>query len=78
VRLTVKGPDGTVYLNRDLKAGDSYQVPNIGDLLLATTDAGAVDVVLDGKDMGRVGQNQQILGKVSLNPASLVDRFNSR
>jgi cytoskeleton protein RodZ len=78
VRLTVRGPDGTVYLNRDLKAGDSYQVPNIGDLLLATTDAGAVDVLLDGKDMGRVGQNQQILGKVSLNPASLVDRFNSR
>jgi cytoskeleton protein RodZ len=77
VRLTVRGPDGTIYLNRDLKAGDSYQVPNLTDLSLATSDAGAVDVMLDGKDLGKVGQDQEILGKVSLNPSSLVDRFNT-
>ena len=76
-RLTVRGADGTLYLNRDLKSGDSYQVPNIPGLSLATSDAGAVDVVVDGLDKGRVGQNQQILGHVSLEPQSLVDRFNT-
>jgi cytoskeleton protein RodZ len=76
-RLTVRGPDGTLYLNRDLKDGDSYQVPNIEGLSLATSDAGAVEVVLDGLDKGRVGHSQQILGHVSLDAQSLVDRFNS-
>ena len=76
-KLTVRGADGTLYLNKDLRAGDSYQVPNIAGLSLATSDAGAVDVVVDGLDKGQVGQNQQILGHVSLEPQSLVERFNS-
>jgi cytoskeleton protein RodZ len=76
-RLTVRSGDGTIYLNRDLKAGDSYQVPNIAGLSLATNNAGAVVVVVDGKNMGKVGQNQEILGHVSLEPSSLVNRFNS-
>ena len=77
-RVTVRGEDGTLYLNRDLKAGDTYQVPNTPGLSLATSDAGAVEVVLDGLAMGRAGQQQQVLGRVSLDPQSLVDRFNSR
>lgn len=76
-RLTVRGPDGTIYLNRDLKAGDSYWVPNIAGLSMATSNAGMVDVAVDGANLGRAGQNQQILGRVSLNPASLAERFNS-
>ncbi len=77
-RITVRGVDGTLYLNRDLKAGDTYQVPNTPGLNMATSDAGAVEVVLDGLAMGRAGQQQQVLGRVSLDPQSLVDRFNSR
>jgi cytoskeleton protein RodZ len=77
-RITVRSADGTLYLNRDLKAGDSYQAPNIPGLSMATSNAGAVEVVLDGQAIGRAGQQQQILGRVSLDPQSLVDRFNSR
>lgn len=77
-RITVRGGDGTLYLNRDLKAGDTYQVPNMPGLSMATSDAGAVEVVLDGLAMGRAGQQQQVLGRVSLDPQSLVDRFNGR
>jgi cytoskeleton protein RodZ len=76
-KVTVRGGDGTLYLNKELKAGDSYQVPNLPGLSLATSNAGGVDVVVDGLDKGRVGQNQQILGHVSLEPQSLVERFNS-
>ena len=75
-RITVRGADGSLYINRDLKAGDAYQVPNIVGLTMATSDAGAVEVDLDGAPMGRIGQSQQILGRVSLDPQSLADRFN--
>jgi cytoskeleton protein RodZ len=75
-RITVRGPDGALYINRDLKAGDTYRVPNLTGLTLAVADAGQVEVNLDGQALGRVGQPSQILGKVSLEPQSLMDRYN--
>ncbi|HET7084410.1 MAG TPA: RodZ domain-containing protein [Rhizomicrobium sp.] len=78
VTVTVKGPGGQLLLNRDLKAGDIYQVPNLPGLTMATSDAGAIEVDLDGMAMGRAGQSQQVLGRVSLDPQSLADRFNNR
>jgi cytoskeleton protein RodZ len=75
-RVTVRSDDGTLYLNRDLKAGDVYQVPNTPGLNVAVSDAGAVEVDLDGIALGRAGQQSQVLGRMSLDPQSLVDRFN--
>jgi cytoskeleton protein RodZ len=77
-RITIKGPDGSTYANRDMAAGDSYSVPAVEGLSLAVADAGAVDAVVDGLDLGKVGENSQVLGHVSLDPQSLVDRFNTR
>lgn len=75
-RVTVRGPDGMLYINRDLAAGDTYRVPNLTGLTLAVADAGAIEVDLDGQVLGRAGQPRQVLGKVSLDPQSLTDRFN--
>ncbi|MCP5411012.1 MAG: helix-turn-helix domain-containing protein [Alphaproteobacteria bacterium] len=75
-RVTVHGPDGMLYINRDLAPGDVYRVPNLTGLTLAVADAGAIEVDLDGQALGRVGQSHQVLGKVSLEPQSLMDRFN--
>ncbi len=74
-RVTVKGSDGSILLNRNLQAGDSYRAPNEPGITLATTDGGALEVDLDGTSLGRVGQPQQVLGRVSLDPQSLADRF---
>jgi cytoskeleton protein RodZ len=76
-RVTVKGPDGQYLLNRDLKAGDSYQVPDVTGATLATNNAGALEVDLDGITLGRAGPQQEVLGRVSLDPQSLSDRFNN-
>ena len=76
-KLTVRGADGQILLNRDLKSGDSYQVPNMSGVTMAASDAGALEVDLDGIALGRAGQAQQIVGKVSLDPQSLADRFNN-
>lgn len=77
VRVTVTGGGGQLYLNRDLKAGDVYRVPNLPGLFMATSNAGGLDVELDNKLVGRMGQDSQVLGKVSLDPASLADRFHT-
>ncbi len=73
-RVLVQGPDGMVYINRTLKPGDSYQVPNLVGLALTTSNAGAVEVDLDGQPMGVLGRNQQTAEAVSLDPQSLFDR----
>ena len=75
VRVTVKGPDGSILLNRDLQAGDIYQAPNEPGITLATSDGGALEMDVDGKNLGTVGQPQQVLGRVSLEPDSLMERF---
>jgi cytoskeleton protein RodZ len=75
-RITVRNADGSFLLNRDLKSGDSYQVPNLPGVTLATSNAGAVELDLDGIAMGRAGAQSQVLGRVSLDPQSLNDRFN--
>ncbi|HEY2007488.1 MAG TPA: helix-turn-helix domain-containing protein [Rhizomicrobium sp.] len=77
VRVTVKNGEGQMILNRDLKSGDSYQVPNTPGITMATNNAGVVEIDLDGIALGRAGQSQQILGRVSLDPQALADRFNN-
>ena len=74
-RVTVRTADGSFLLNRDLKAGDSYQVPDMAGVTMATSNAGAVEVDLDGIALGRVGSQSQLLGRVSLDPQSLTERF---
>jgi len=77
-RITVRGADGRLYINRDLAPGEVYYVPNLPGLNLAIANAGAVEATLDGKALGRIGQENQVLGRVSLDPQSLADRFNMR
>jgi hypothetical protein len=78
VRISVMSAEGEMILNRDLRAGDVYQVPNTPGITLATSNAGVVEVELDGIALGRIGQPEQVLGRASLDPQSLTDRFNNR
>ena len=73
--ILVRGANGTVYINRNLKAGDSYQVPNAVGLTLSTSDAGAVELNLDGQAIGVAGGVQQSADNVPLDPQAIVDRF---
>ncbi len=73
--ITVRGANGTVYINRNLKTGDTYQLPNAVGLTLSTTNAGAVEMDLDGQAIGVAGGVQQSAENVSLDPQAIVDRF---
>ena len=73
--ILVRNGTGTVYINRNLKAGDSYQLPNAVGLMLSTSNAAAVEVDLDGQAMGTAGSDQQSADDVSLDPQTIADRF---
>ena len=64
---------GTPTAAYDLKAGDSYRVPNTPGMTLATDNAGAVEVHLDGTALGRAGPPQAGLPELSLDPQTLAD-----
>lgn len=72
--LVVRGKNGTVYINRNLKAGDSYQVPNTIGLTFSTSNAGAVEMDLDGQSMGLAGADRQSADDISLDPQTIADR----
>jgi len=73
--LVVRDPNGRILLNRDLKAGDSYRVPNTPGVTMATDNAGAVEVNLDGAILGRAGAAQEGEPGLSLDPQSLADHI---
>jgi cytoskeleton protein RodZ len=75
--IEVRDADGTIYINRNLKAGESYRVPNLPGLSLSSTNSGALDMELDGQMMGRAGADQETT-EVNLDPQAIVDRSNSR
>jgi len=76
--IFVKGPGGTVYINRILNPGDSYMVPNVPGVTLWTENGGAVEIDLDGSAMGAAGQNGQAATSVSLDPQAVADHGNKR
>ena len=75
-RVVVQGPDGRVFMNRTLKPGDSYQLPNMVGLTLTTSNAGGVEIDLDGQVVGIAGRSQETAEAISRDPQSIMDRYN--
>lgn len=68
VRLTVVGGGKDDLIDRELKKGDSYRLPNRSDLAVTTNDAGALDVTLDDKFIGRAGPDGARLEAFNVTP----------
>lgn len=67
--LTVTGPRSRQpYINRTLTAGDAYRLPNLPDLKVDISDAGAMDVVLDGAYIGRAGADGTVVTDFAVSP----------
>jgi cytoskeleton protein RodZ len=77
-RVVVQGADGTVFINRVLKPGDTYRVPDKVGLTLTAPDGGAVGVELDGQQMGTAGSQGHVTEALSLDPQAIVDRYSGR
>lgn len=62
--LEVRGPDGTIFLSRDLQPGDRYR-PDVGaGWTLHARDGGAFSVSIDGRASGLLGEaGAPVLGR---------------
>lgn len=69
--VRVEDGDGNVLLSRTLRAGESYRAPNRTGMVLATRNAGALQLFVDGKSAGAAGPNGKVLADMPLDPATL-------
>lgn len=70
--LQVRDENGTVIWTRILRAGDSYRVPNQAGLTLVTGNAGALEIMVDGKTAPPLGPIGAVRRNISLDPDKLA------
>lgn len=73
-RVLVTDPSGKIYIMKVLNAGDIYQVPNLPNLRMTVANASALEIVLDGQSVGRVGRGPDPAESVSLDPQAIAGR----
>ena len=69
--VRVEDGAGNVLLSRTLRAGESYRAPNRPGMVLATRNAGAIEMFVDGRSAGRAGRAGEVVSDLGLDPASL-------
>lgn len=62
----------TMLVTRLLRPGDVYKVPNRKGLTLLTGNAGALEILVDGKDAPKIGELGAIRRQVALDPEKLL------
>jgi cytoskeleton protein RodZ len=72
--LRIIGADGTLFINRTLSPGDTYQAPNLPGMTISSANSGAVELILDGTSLGFMGATGAAAEALSLNPQDIVDR----
>jgi cytoskeleton protein RodZ len=67
----VQGPSEELLLTRILRAGDTYRVPDRGDITLMTGNAGGLEVIVDGENLGVLGKAGAVRRDIPLEPDRL-------
>jgi cytoskeleton protein RodZ len=73
-RVTVLGPNKSLFLDRQLQPGDSYLVPDTAGLVLSASDGGALELILDGQTIGYAGKDGVASEGLPLNAQDVADR----
>jgi cytoskeletal protein RodZ len=71
--IKVVDAKGKTVMQKVLKAGESYAVPNQPGLVLRTGNAGGLDVIVGGRKAPALGDVGTVLSKVLLEPSRLLD-----
>lgn len=64
--INIRGADGTEFIDRQLAAGEVYDVRVGAGWTLSTQDAGAFSWMIDGVAVAPIGENDQALYTVSI------------
>jgi cytoskeleton protein RodZ len=75
--VQVQGPNNELLLTRILRTGDTYRAPNRADIVMMTGNAGALEVIVDGRALGPLGGEGQVRRNVPLVPDQLVALVNT-
>lgn len=70
--VQVREMDGQLLLSRLLRRGDSYMVPNRPGLTLMVGNAGALDILVDGKKAAPLGTAGQVRRDIKLDADKLA------
>lgn len=70
--VQVRDSEGTALFTRVLREGDIYRVPSKAGLKLATGNAGALDILVDGVPAPRLGGFGDVVRNITLDPARLA------
>lgn len=73
--IQVRSADRDFVRTMTLAPGQKLELPNRGDLALWTGNAGGLEVVLDGHELGTLGQSGRVVRDVPLAPDQLKGRF---
>ena len=74
VWLRIEDAKGNVLITQMLAAGDTYRVPNKDGLIALSRDGGRISYVIDGKEMGPLGQSGKILVGENLDIVALQSK----
>ena len=70
--VQVRGPDDSLVLTRLLRPGDRYNVPDRQGLTLHTGNAGGLQVIVDGQEVGTLGADGEVRRGILLEPQALT------
>ena len=76
--VQVRSGGGELLLTRILRPGDRYLVPDRGDLLMMTGNAGALQIYVDGTPIPAIGPIGAVRRDISLAPARLLSPADSQ
>lgn len=71
--VQVRADDGTTLFTRVLRSGDVYRVPDRSGLTLATGNAGALEILVDGEPAPSLGTFGEVVRNIALDPDRLAD-----
>ena len=71
--MQVRDKSGPVLLNRVLRAGETWQVPAKGTLLLTTGNAGGTELLVDGQPTGSLGGDGAVRRDLPLDADAIKD-----
>ncbi len=73
--IALRTPDGEIFLSRLLRAGEIYRIPPENPALtLDTGNAGALQIVVDGRTLPPLGAVGTVVRDIPLDPQGLLER----
>ncbi len=72
--VQIRDPKGGALFTRTLRKGEVYRVPLRDDLMLIAGNAGGVEISVDGKVIGRLGEKSQVRRDIRLSAKNLLEK----